>query len=264
MTHGPGTPAAKARASICWANCGVVAKPRSAGMPACRAALPIARPFLGQIEFPIQQDLAQRAGRAQKDADLAVGHVPDRATILAGDASRVPAGLEKPGVVEDQHAVGIPHMLHALGAQLVPDGVSVPIGAAQPILEAIGRRLAADCRHLPAVLALDFTEQTAQICQDPVAGLRAGGNQAPAVGPCLPCRPGRLRSCWPSHPSGSNVISHVYHQAVPWFRPPAVSLEPISLLLVFVTTVVLGNPPHPPLTKGGSGDLGGFLDIPHR
>jgi hypothetical protein len=65
-------------------------------------------------------------------------------------------------------------LLHAIGAQLVADGVGVPIGAAQQILEAVRSRLAADLRHLPAVLALDLTEQAMQIRQDPVAGLRVG------------------------------------------------------------------------------------------
>ena len=107
--------------------------------------------------------------------------MPDRAAILAGDASRVAAFFEKPGFVEDQHAVGIPQMLHDIGAQLIADGVGVPVGAAQQVLEAIGSRLAADFRHLPAVLALGLTEQAAQIRQDPVAGLRAGeiGGQPP-------------------------------------------------------------------------------------
>ena len=144
---------------------------RNAGLP---AALAIVRPCLGHIEFPIQQDLAQRAGIAQKHPNWAVLHFSDRAAILPGDTSRVTAFLEKPGFVEDQHAVGIPQRLPAIGAQLVADGVGVPIGAAQQILEAVGSRLTADFRHLPAILALDRTEQAAQIRQDPVAGLRAG------------------------------------------------------------------------------------------
>jgi hypothetical protein len=64
-------------------------------------------------------------------------------------------------------------MLQAIRAQLVADGVSVPIGPAQQVLKAVGSRRAADFRDLPAVLALGLTEQAAQIGQDPVAGLRA-------------------------------------------------------------------------------------------
>jgi hypothetical protein len=116
----------------------------------------------------------QRAGIAQQDTDWAVIDLARRSAVWAGHARRVRAFFEKPGFVEDQHAVGIPQMLHAIDAQLVADGVGVPIGAAQPVLEAIGRRLAADFRHLPAVLALGRTEQAAQTGQDPLAGLRAG------------------------------------------------------------------------------------------
>jgi hypothetical protein len=125
--------------------------------------------------------MAQRTGIAQKHADLAVLHFAGRATVLAGDPRRVLPFFEKAGLVEDQHAVGVPQMLHGIDAQLIPHSIGIPVGTAQQILEAIGSRLAADFRHLPAILALRLTEQAAQIRHDPLAGLRAGeiGRQTP-------------------------------------------------------------------------------------
>jgi hypothetical protein len=52
-----------------------------------------------------------------------------------------------------------------------PHGLRVPVGPAQQILEAIGGGLTADFCHLPAIFALGLTEQAAQVCHDPVAGL---------------------------------------------------------------------------------------------
>ena len=182
MTQAAGTPAAKARASIWWANCGLVAKRRSSRNAGLPAALTIVRPFLGQIEFPIEQRMAQRAGIAQKHADLAVVHFPDRALYCRATPDRVAAFFGEPSFVEDQHAVGIAEMLPDISVQLVSDASVSHWAPAQQALEAVGSQLSADFRDLPAVLALGLTEQAAQIGQDPVAGLRAGeiGRQPPA------------------------------------------------------------------------------------
>ena len=86
----------------------------------------------------------------------------------------MPAVLEQPSFVEDQHAVGIPQRLPAREAQLIADGVGVPIGAAPQLLEAVGSGLAADFHDWPTVLALGLTAPAAPLRQDPVTGLRAG------------------------------------------------------------------------------------------
>jgi hypothetical protein len=115
--------------------------------------------------------MAQRTGIAPKHADLAVFPCAGRAALLAGDARRVLPLFENAGLVEDQHAIGIPQMLDDLEAPLIPHGIRVPSGPAQPILEAIGGGLAADVCHLPAVFTLGLTAQALQIRLRPGAGL---------------------------------------------------------------------------------------------
>jgi transposase len=83
LTHLAGTRAASARCSIGLPSCGVVAKPRSPGMPARRQRLRSLVHSCGR-ELAIQQGLAQRTGIGQKHADLAIDHLPSRATVLAG------------------------------------------------------------------------------------------------------------------------------------------------------------------------------------
>jgi len=65
-------------------------------------------------------------------------------------------------------------MLPTRGAQVVADGVGVPVSAAQPGLEAIRGRLAADVRHLPTLLPLRLAEQALQLRQGALPGPRTG------------------------------------------------------------------------------------------
>jgi hypothetical protein len=116
--------------------------------------------------------MAQRAGIAQKQADLTVVHRARRPAVLASDASRVAALFQKAGFVEHQDRLRVPQMLQNIAAQLIADGLGVPQRPAQQVLEAIGHGIPADLRQLPAVLPLGGTEQTPQIGHGPLPRLR--------------------------------------------------------------------------------------------
>jgi hypothetical protein len=116
--------------------------------------------------------MAQRAGIAQKHADLTVVHRARRPAVLASDASRVAALFQKAGFVEHQDRLRIPQMLQNIAAQLIADGLGVPQRPAQQVLEAIGRGIPADLGQLPVVLALGRTQQAAQIGHGPLPRLR--------------------------------------------------------------------------------------------
>ena len=83
--------------------------------------------------------------------------------VLALHAGRLVALLEKAGLVEHQHGVGIAQMLDDIGPQIVADGIGVPAHAAQEVLHAVGGRVAGGLGQLPAVLALERREQALQI-----------------------------------------------------------------------------------------------------
>ncbi len=153
------------------------------------AARSVVRPLLGQIQFTIQQRMAQRTGIAHKHADLAVLHVADRPSLLAGDPSRVAPFFHKACFVEDQYTLRIAQMLDDIGAPLIAHHVSVPVGAGQQVLEAIRGGLATGFRHLPAVLAFRLPQQAAHIRHDPLARLRA--DDIPGQPPGNICHVGR-------------------------------------------------------------------------
>src|SRR4029450_12209929 len=80
------------------------------------AASVIVGPLLRHIQLAIQQGMAQRTRIAQKHADLAALHFATRAPARRAHARRVLPFFEKAGLVEDQHAVGVPQMLDDVAA----------------------------------------------------------------------------------------------------------------------------------------------------
>ena len=129
--------------------------------------------------------MAQRTGIAQKDANLAIVHLPSRATIVAGNASRVSPLFQKAGLVDHQHHVWVCQMLHYVGAQLIADGLGVPQRAAQQMLKGLRRGVAAHFGQLPAVLVLGWAQQAPPIGHDSLPGLgpfAIGGQAALDIG----------------------------------------------------------------------------------
>ncbi len=72
-------------------------------------------------------------------------------------------------------------MLHNVGSQLVADPIHIPDGAAQQMLDTIGRRVAAGFGQLPTVLALDRTQESLQVGQRALPGFGAGKMRTDAL-----------------------------------------------------------------------------------
>jgi hypothetical protein len=113
-------------------------------------------------------------GVGEEDADLGVLDPPGRAGVLPGDARRAGPLLEGPGLVEDQHGVGVAERPDNVSPQVVADRVGVPVGPAHQVLDAVGVGVADLLGELPGVLPLDRPEQPGQVGPDAVAGLAAG------------------------------------------------------------------------------------------
>src|SRR5262249_34475347 len=115
-------------------------------------AVAILSPFFWQIELAIEQCMAEAWGVGQKDADLAVLNLACCAAILARHSRRMPAFLEKPGLINDSHSITIGQKVSHIGSQPVTQHIRIPVGAAEQMLKAIRIGVAADLSQLPAIL----------------------------------------------------------------------------------------------------------------
>jgi hypothetical protein len=121
------------------------------------------------------------AGEGQEHADLAVLDPAGGAGVLPLHTGRLGALLEEAGLVDDERAIGVGQVLHHIGAQIVADGVGVPVGASEQVLDAVGAVVAEVLGHLPAVLALGVAEQPFEIIDGPPTRFGAGEVRAQAV-----------------------------------------------------------------------------------
>lgn len=107
--------------------------------------------------------MALGTGVAEEDANLAVGDLAQRATVLAGDAHRVDALLGEPGLVDHEDARGVAQRGGDCGPEVVPDRVGIPDGAVQDPLHATRMGIPGVFGQLPPILAVDLSEQPAQV-----------------------------------------------------------------------------------------------------
>jgi hypothetical protein len=94
------------------------------------------------------------AGIGEKHPDLAVLDAPGGAGVLAFDARRLVALLEKAGLIQHQHGVRIAEMLDHIGAQVIAHRIGLPVHAGEEVLHAIGAGVPCRFCQMPAVLAL--------------------------------------------------------------------------------------------------------------
>ena len=72
--------------------------------------------------------------------------------------------LQKTGLVDDQDAaVFIAEMLYHILAQVIADGIRIPVSVIEEVLDSSWPRLPNGFGHLPRVLAPDLTEQPAKV-----------------------------------------------------------------------------------------------------
>jgi hypothetical protein len=138
------------------------------------AAIDVAGPFLGQVQLPVHQRPALVAGVGQEDPDLAVLDPPGRARVLALHPGRLGALLEEPGLIHHQHPGRVAEPLHDIAAHVVAQRVRVPAGGGQQPLHSVRGRLPGVLGQLPAILAVDPTQQPTQEPSSPPADLRPG------------------------------------------------------------------------------------------
>jgi hypothetical protein len=134
-----------------------------------RPTLGVGRPPLGQIEPTVQEDVSRGARVGQHRRDLAVLDLAGRSTLLALNPDRAGAPLEDAGLIDDPDALRIAKRLAHEVLQDVASRLHVPVRAVEQPLSPIGCGIADRFGYLPAVLAFDGGEQSAQILRPPGA-----------------------------------------------------------------------------------------------
>src|SRR3954469_22750634 len=144
------------------------------------------------------------AGVAKENADLAVLDAPRRAGVLAVDAGRLGALLEKASLIQHQDCVVITQMLDHIGPQIIAERIGVPVNAREELLHAVWSGVPGRLGEVPAVLALQGGQQALKIRQGASARLRTPepqcnppGNRLQLLSPVLGFAPARHGSAPP-------------------------------------------------------------------
>lgn len=116
------------------------------------------RPGLRQIQSPVEKCVPLVRDIGCEHANLAIGDLTGRPGILPSHPARCRALLEKTGLVDHQHRVGIPQMLDDMIAQRI--GVPMP-ASKQGLLSPWPRIARSFCAH-PAGLARFIAQQCFQ------------------------------------------------------------------------------------------------------
>jgi hypothetical protein len=122
------------------------------GDAGCPAALGIVDPALGQVQLTVDHGVPRIAGVQEIDGDLGVLDPTGGAGVLALRSHRLEALLEIPGLVDDQHRLGVAQVLDQVGAEVIADPVVVPDRPGQQVLHPIGAGIPSVLGDRPTVL----------------------------------------------------------------------------------------------------------------
>src|SRR5713101_1310024 len=103
----------------------------------------------------------------EKDAHLTILHPSGRSAILHTNARRLVASFEKARLVDDQDGGLSAQLLYRVGSHVVADPIDIPFGTGEQALHAKGCGFSGMFGQLPAIFALDGTEQSLQVEQRP-------------------------------------------------------------------------------------------------
>src|SRR5215216_2224067 len=158
---------------MAWASCGLVWKSTLAGTCAsARRSTSLAHSLAGTAPGPPAPGPCRwrRPRRPRPGSSLSARPCPSTGVA----PGRLGALLEEPGLIHHQHPAWVAEPLHDIAAHVVAQRVWVPADGGQQPLHSVRGRLAGVLGQLPAILAVDPTQQPAQEPSSPPADLRAG------------------------------------------------------------------------------------------
>jgi hypothetical protein len=109
--------------------------------------------------------VTEAAGVGQKDPHLTIFKPVCRAAVLVCDPCRLFSALTKARFIEHQNGLRITQALQDVGSQIVTHQVGIPDGTIQQPLHAVRSGFSGVFRQLPAIFALDGTDNAFQIGQ---------------------------------------------------------------------------------------------------
>lgn len=109
-------------------------------------------PGLGDIQLPVDQSPVFPCCVGQKHPQLAVLHPPGGPGVLALHSGRFGTLLEKPGLIDDQHTVGLTEMPGDIGPHVIAQTLHIPRGGIEQTLHPIRSHITASLGQRPAVL----------------------------------------------------------------------------------------------------------------
>jgi hypothetical protein len=98
-------------------------------------------------------------GVEEVDGDLGILDAARGAGVLALHPHRLDALLEIPGLVDDQHRLGVAQVLDQVVAEVIADPVVVPHGSGEQVLHPIRAGIAGVLGDRPVVLAGQLGQQ---------------------------------------------------------------------------------------------------------
>ena len=119
----------------------------------------IVAPLLGQVQTAIQKSKALGRDIDQKGPDLTVFDLARGAGVLPFDPHRLVALLQKAGLIHHTNPVLVTELFDNKALQLITRCIRIPLGAIQQPLRFVRPIITDRLRQLPAVLALDRSQQ---------------------------------------------------------------------------------------------------------
>ena len=110
----------------------------------------------------------------QKHLYLAIFHATGCPAILGCHLWRMLSFFEKSRLMDNEHGLGRLQMLGHIRAQIVAEGIGIPLRLSSQMLHAIGRRSAIHLRQWPAIFALQVSEQASDIAPRAAQTFAAG------------------------------------------------------------------------------------------
>ena len=142
---------------------------RNPGLFTARAVF---HPMARQVEFTIQQRVAQRADVGQKHPHLTIFDLFGAPTILLGHSRRLVSTLGKTRLIEGHNGMWVSQSFQDILSQFVTNPIFIPHRTAQEALHPVRPRFSCLFSQLPAIFACHVTENALQIQERTLAGLR--------------------------------------------------------------------------------------------
>jgi len=143
-------------------------------------AFAILDPAQREVQFPIEQCVAEAADVGEKHPDLTIFELARRSAILFRHSCRFLAAFTKARFVDHQDRLGITQLLQDVGTQIVAHQIGVPGCAVQQPLHTVRSGFSGVFSQLPAIFTRGGTHDALQVGQCPTTRFRSSKTRGDA------------------------------------------------------------------------------------